>query len=48
MAQITLNNRQGAKGISPFFITDGYHVNPIMLPEDIITAPGLKIRDTET
>ena len=47
MAQIALNNRQGTRGISPFFATYGYHVELILLPEDMTAAPGSKVGDAE-
>ena len=47
MAQIALNNRQGTRGISPFFATHGYNVDPIVLREDMTAAPGSKMGDAE-
>ena len=47
MAQIALNNRQGTRGISPFFVTHGYNVDPIVLPEDMTAAPVSKMGDAE-
>ena len=47
MAQIALNNRQGTRGISPFFATHGYNVEPIKLPTDMTAAPGSKAGNAE-
>ena len=46
MAQLALNNRQGTRGISPFFATHGYHVEPILLPE-MTAAQGSKAGNAE-
>ena len=47
MAQITLKNRQGTRGVSPFFTTHGYHVEPIRLPPDMTAASGSKAGNAE-
>ena len=47
MAQIALNNRRGTRGISPFFATHGYNVDPIVLPDDMGAAPGSKVGNAE-
>jgi hypothetical protein len=44
---VVINNHDAAlTGISPFFFTHGYHVNPIGLDEanqlqDVLTPPGM-------
>ena len=47
MAQIALKNRQGTRGISPFFVTHGYNVEPIKLPTDMTAAKGSKAGNGE-
>lgn len=39
-AMLAINNRDSGLGLSPFFLTHGYHVDPIAQVEPDATAPG--------
>jgi hypothetical protein len=40
MAELAINNHDSSStGVSPFFLTHGYHVEPLQLTEDLSTMP---------